>query len=322
MDEKRNPSFQDSQTVQIQNMNSESEEKKKNVQPDPSECELIQDLMVLYAEDLLHESSRKRVETHLAQCSSCRQKLSEQQEPVSYETASQNLAREARLSFRRQSRKKAIVLLSAVLGFFCAFGSLMMQRTWLSLPDERISVEEKDGLLNLEADPGVNLKIYSSGPNPENDAEEVSIEAYTSWLNSLFGRKKAQVLSISSSVPVWFVSNDGKADLPLTEAAVGHRISLPRIGQRMVIMLGSLAGAALLIEAVVFKKMPGRTLIGWTGMFVLCLGAASFLVLGFSLTSYDLAYDSVQILLLGLGGFLAVYSFVKAGELMREQSSV
>ena len=42
-----------------------------------TECEIVQDLLISYVDDVLNHASKKLVEKHLIECEKCREKLQE-----------------------------------------------------------------------------------------------------------------------------------------------------------------------------------------------------------------------------------------------------
>ena len=46
------------------------------------ECEIVQDLLIGYADDVLNPESKKLVEKHLAECEKCKKRLEEIQKDV------------------------------------------------------------------------------------------------------------------------------------------------------------------------------------------------------------------------------------------------
>lgn len=76
-------------------------------------CDVIGDLLPLYAENMLSQSSRTMVDEHLASCESCRDKLAHMRElvPIPTEEKREKLEEAAPL------KKFRWVLLGAILGF-------------------------------------------------------------------------------------------------------------------------------------------------------------------------------------------------------------
>lgn len=81
-------------------------------------CSIVQDLLPLYAEDMVRPETKTYVETHLAACSACREKLGKLSRPVSAVETELTPLRGIRKELRR--RKLTAVLLAAVLALTVA----------------------------------------------------------------------------------------------------------------------------------------------------------------------------------------------------------
>jgi len=85
------------------------------------ECDVIRDLLPLYAEKLASPASSALVEQHLAACPACRAELEQMEKPVSVQPEPQPDA--PLRSIRKTLQKKSIrIAAAAVLAVLCAFG--------------------------------------------------------------------------------------------------------------------------------------------------------------------------------------------------------
>ena len=85
------------------------------------ECDVIRDLLPLYAEKLASPASSALVEQHLAACPACRAELEQMEKPVSVQPEPQPDA--PLRSIRKTMHKKSIrIAAAAVLAVLCAFG--------------------------------------------------------------------------------------------------------------------------------------------------------------------------------------------------------
>ena len=76
-------------------------------------CNIIQDMLPLYVDDVLSEDSRKMVEEHLKDCEACREKRRNMEEDSlpSFSQASENgkkAEKEILLGIRRRIRRKRL----------------------------------------------------------------------------------------------------------------------------------------------------------------------------------------------------------------------
>ena len=85
------------------------------------ECDVIRDLLPLYAEKLASPASSALVEQHLAECPACRAELEQMEKPVPVQPEPQPDA--PLRSIRKTLQKKSIrIAVAAVLAVLCAFG--------------------------------------------------------------------------------------------------------------------------------------------------------------------------------------------------------
>ncbi len=86
-----------------------------------TECEIVQDLLISYADDVLNQSSKKMVEMHLIECEKCRKKLQEIESDLHKNEETQKKQIDYLKKLRRRSKLKAI--LGAALILFVIFAS-------------------------------------------------------------------------------------------------------------------------------------------------------------------------------------------------------
>ncbi len=86
------------------------------------ECDVIRDLLPLYAEKLASPASSALVEQHLAECPACRAELEQMEKPVPVQPEPQP---DAPLKKIRQTLQKRSIRTAsaAVLAVLCAFGA-------------------------------------------------------------------------------------------------------------------------------------------------------------------------------------------------------
>ena len=92
-------------------------------------CNVIQDLLILYADGCCSDESRSAVEKHLAGCESCRKVLSDMREEPRVEATP---VKSAPKSFRRINDWKASVLQSVLL--YASFPAAVIHQDNLDIP--------------------------------------------------------------------------------------------------------------------------------------------------------------------------------------------
>lgn len=86
-------------------------------------CDIIRDLLPLYAEHITSEASNALVEEHLAECEACRAELEQMEQPVPVRPEAQPDAplRRIRAALQRRSIRAAI---GSVLAALCALAMI------------------------------------------------------------------------------------------------------------------------------------------------------------------------------------------------------
>ena len=101
------------------------------------ECDVIRDLLPLYAEKLASPASSALVEQHLAACPACRAELEQMEKPVPVQPEPQPDA--PLRSIRKTMQKKSIrIAAAAALAVLCAFGLVF----WMSGAKTPVTAEQ------------------------------------------------------------------------------------------------------------------------------------------------------------------------------------
>ncbi len=87
------------------------------------ECEIVQDLLVNYADGILNQESKKLVEKHLSECEECREKLKFIQEDIKEKNSKEQIELDYLKKIRLKTKIKSILLALVIifLIFFILF---------------------------------------------------------------------------------------------------------------------------------------------------------------------------------------------------------
>ena len=118
------------------------------------ECDVIRDLLPLYAEKLASPASSALVEQHLAECPACRAELEQMEKPVPVQPEPQPDA--PLRSIRKTLQKRSIrIAAAAVLAVLCAFGLVF----WMGNLSTPVTAEEAGIWLYNKKEDGANLCV-------------------------------------------------------------------------------------------------------------------------------------------------------------------
>lgn len=256
-------------------------------------CDIIRDLLPLYAEDLASPDSQAAVREHLEGCGECR-KCYEQmkQSPV--------LPREEpdlRAVRRGLWKRRLLTALCAVL-VVCMLGCWFF--SWLTAPiylDRAVITDIRDnhdGTVTFSMDAAaVGRQTFQFEIDPT-EAGETFVIWTSHWLELNWSEPIPRPLAITRSVAhegfFYFMGDESGEDIMIYENPVkyvgGRAVILPRLFLRAYFMMALGIGAVLLVlGALLRKKRAGKWLLsigtlGWC--YALCQG----IVCGFTFASF------------------------------------
>ena len=118
------------------------------------ECDVIRDLLPLYAEKLASPASSALVEQHLAECPACRAELEQMEKPVPVQPEPQPDA--PLRSIRKTMQKKSIrIAAAAVLAVLCALGLVF----WMGGAKTPVTAEQAKIWTYNKKEDGANLCV-------------------------------------------------------------------------------------------------------------------------------------------------------------------
>lgn len=125
-------------------------------------CEIVSDLLPLYAEHLTSEETAAALEAHLAECESCAAKLADMQESGTPQIAVPEDIKPLK-AVRTRSRRNLLIAAAAVLLFACLFHRFFLRGTLLRSDQIEMKISTYWDLYNAdEKNPGKQLKRYWS----------------------------------------------------------------------------------------------------------------------------------------------------------------
>lgn len=246
-------------------------------------CNIIKDLLPLYAEGMVSSDSREMIEEHIGDCAPCRDALAELRQetvvPTQTDTASlEHLERNIR---RRRVGAAVLAILITATVLFGVFNYLYSP-VYLSVEEAVVSVTEKgDNIVIVELSTQAEYCRWEDHVDPDTGRKSVTfIAARHKWnvlMDSIFGAETkaddSRQMHLAANKDIWYAStSDGEEDTLLWGVEPsGGRISLPRLvlGYYFMMSLGS--GLLLLIPALVFRKKTAGKLFG-----VICTLCFSF----------------------------------------------
>ena len=167
------------------------------------DCNIVRDMLPLYAEKLISEESNTAIQQHLEQCEDCRKYLENIQKPVDCPTVPKmeiDYMRKIKRSFKRRTyilagviTASCIVLLGIFLRFFIIGSPIFTE----------------DGPINFEWNYDADSKIYSIHGNIGRADTSARIKVYEDKRNN---QLKIKIYELMPSI--FFPSNEFSAKIP------------------------------------------------------------------------------------------------------------
>lgn len=235
-------------------------------------CDIIKDLLPLYAEQLTTDASNEAIRLHLEQCQQCKKQLEQLQQP---QTASQkpNSLEAVRQQLRRRKWLTALFAAFVTAAFLLGVFVWLYQPEYLSAEEAIIGVSEKDGTVEfLISKPQYNIRVVDDSSDPDTGRQQLTICAFTRRWDRLFDHPTERlqpdgnwttVTFLPANANIWYAA--GGADewdtLLWGSTLSAGRITLPWLGMYFYLYL-SIAAAVILSLAYLLLRRKR-----WSGIF-------------------------------------------------------
>lgn len=271
------------------------------------ECNIVKDILPLYAEDMVSGDTRNFVEEHLEHCPECRSEFERIRKPVEFVTDI-SAAPINNLKKKLFVRRVQTVLFTTALVFAiaaCVF-AIMTAPRFFPYSNSLVQVtEDQNGVLTITFDECVTGYGYTVSHDKETGAEIYCINAWdTVWDKYITDRGQQNMVITPASnadIRVYYVQNNGSWDVliyGLTMDANAGTITLPRLILAQYFGMAVLASVMLITARFLFRKQEKvKIWINRIMPFPIAYIFAHMCVKGASFQSYSAQRDfSVMIL--------------------------
>lgn len=295
-----------------------------------NECNIIKDLLPLYAENMVSSDTAAFVEEHLKSCAECRREYEGTKEPQAIEAAS-HTAPLLQLSKRLRAKKIETIALTAafVAALLVSAFAVLDAPIYLPYSEELISVEPvEDGALRITFDEAVTDFDCTVYPDPDGgDFCRCEVQAWTSLWDILLLKGKEElsttVFPTERSVAVEYLPNDGSENIHVYGDASGDRtVAMPRLALGYYLIA---AAAALLVLGVAWlaakRNERARVVIERVGLYPPAYIAAHFIVTGIDWSSYSMPRDLSLIVFISVllySGLLLAHNILRVKREVKE----
>lgn len=273
------------------------------------DCSIVQDLLPLYAEDMLREETKEFVNRHLSQCAACRAELDALRADVKPQPVSAQPLRDLKRQLRR--KKLTAVLLAVTLALTLATTGFAYLTAPQYLPYNAAdwSVHEPDASLDAVLNGEEHICIEPLTPVSGTEVESVIdpdsgetvyiISAWRTLLDKWLGKldtvngngDKLILLDTTNCRVVYYAQNNGQENMVLYGERSGGVISLPRLALGYYAVLSLMLFIAFCIAFLICRKKKAGKALGYLALAPASYLAGHLLVKGLTTTSYQMQRD-------------------------------
>ncbi len=296
-----------------------------------NECNIVRDLLPLYAENMVSDDTAAFVEEHFKECDACKKEYEKIKEPRSVQRNGEAA------SLQKLGRKLKIIRIRTVV-FTAVFVTVLLVSAFAAV-SAPIYSPYSEGLVTVEKSSDSKLTLIFDGnvtdfdcdlhDDPEyGDARVCDIEAWTTLWDKWFskGGEKLSTAIECENKPLYlfYVPNDGGENICLAkydpkaenqiepDGETKGVITLPRLVLGYYLIL---AFAALILTVIVWLSVRKRQNIRlWTervALYPVAYIISYFIISGINPTSYSINRDfslAVFLSLLIYGGLLLAHN--------------
>lgn len=278
-----------------------------------NECNIIRDILPLYAEQMVCEDTAEWIETHLKNCPDCQKAYEVLNAPPVFQNTD-DAAPLIRLKHKLFIKKIQTIAFTALLALaicVAAFAYLDAPMYFPYQPDLLTLSKNSDGSITVTFDESVtDFRVSCRSLTDESGASDsdcFQIEAWTSTWDQWFARRGPLSVNLASenaqSLSLFYASNNGQEDVRLYGWGIvnGGVISLPRLTLGYFLSLAIISGALLFILRWIFFKRPGILLwIDRILMYPMAYIIAHLLVMCKGTLTYSITRDFCLIALISI----------------------
>ncbi len=294
-------------------------------------CNVIRDLLPLFAEDMVSDDTRLLVEKHLADCPDCRERLAAMQTSPALPggvVAVPLKKLKGRLFWKRI--EVIVLTVTLILAAAIAGGAYLTAPVYLPYSESVLSFHEgTDGMLFVAFGEEVVGYDFSGHMAEESGAGHVyHITAWTNQWQQLFPKHNTQSLVLKAKndqpVSVYYYLEGAEDTLVYGKDPYpnGGIITLPRLALAYYALLAAvLLVIGVLLRSACREHSPIRDLVEKLLLLPAAYLVAQLLVKGFTTSTYTLSRDFAAILLVMLPiycAFLLALHLYRKHELIKQ----
>ena len=290
-----------------------------------SKCNIIQDLLPLYVENMVSDDTRQFVDEHLETCEVCKKALEQISINIPFEEETREIEPPATMLKRIGLDIKKKRVLTGVLSATLSAIALIVLFAHLTAK-QYVPYKEAMTLMTIGKNNGVvNLTILGEYELAKREQGVYDISIYHTVWNKLFHQIRKQTITVNpngEAVQTIYYASCGEQEDSVIYGedpyAHGGVITLPRLFLSYYFMIALVAAFILLALCLLFrKKEKVKNKLVKILLVPIAYIISHIMIKGFYAVSYEADRDLCFILLLMIPTYLLVYTLCKRREQMR-----
>ena len=272
-------------------------------------CNIIKDILPLYAEGMVSSDTIEMIEEHLVSCNNCREELSKLTSPIPI-PSDINTVPLKKIQLMLQKRKTIVIILSVLFSLVIAIsviGYLTSPSYFIYSSDILNIVELENGAIVIEFNDKVSGYEISSYRSSDTEGYIYHINSWDSIWNRWFKKNNLQniVLNPEGDIVdrVYYSQSNGEEDILVYARSIPNEgvITLPRLALNYYMVLAIILFVISLIAVVLTKKNKKiqNVMISLMSIPVVYI-ISSIVIRLFRPVTYMLAKDFFLIILLSI----------------------
>ena len=279
-------------------------------------CNIIRDILPLYAEDMVSTDTREFVSEHLEHCEACRAELAHMRKPADFipDAAVVPLKRIKKGLFIKRLQTVFLTAILACAIAAVAFGILTSPKFFPYSDDLFQVIDGLDGSITITFENKVTGYSCMKEFDNETETEIYRINAWTTTWDLHSSHRGRQNMVIPSDrepkIRIFYAQNNGSEDVLIygsNENTEEHGVTLPRLILMPYFLFALFALVALAIMRFLLRNKPAVTI--WLDrmlLFPISYLAAHLCTKGIRFTTYSSQRDFCIILLVAILFYFAL----------------
>lgn len=282
-------------------------------------CNIIKDILPLYADNIVSEDTKKLVEEHLLNCNDCKKELSllksDLETPKVVITEKDDIAFLKKIGLDIKKKRVFTAMLSATISAIV----VILSFAYLTAPEYIPYTQSSEIITVDENNNSVTLSFVGEYELTQSEQGIYNISVYNTAWNEIIGATKSQTITVNPNNEevntIYYVSNGGEEDKVIygkNPISNGGVITLPRLFLNYYITLDMLITFVLVVFFLIFRKKEKVKAIIVKILFIpVSYFVSHVMITGFKATSYSATRDFYLILLLVIPIYSLFYILYK-----------